>query len=439
MPATVIVGAQWGDEGKGKIVDLLAQDADLVCRYQGGPNAGHTIIFDGETHKIRQIPTGILSGKVAVLGGGCVVDPEVLVAELDAYGDRGTFCLSGNAHLIMPWHVAIDQASERRLGKLQIGTTRRGIGPAYADKASRIGIRVQDLLDPKILRQKIEVALAEKNLWLERVYEAEHVRPRGRRGALRVVRQALAPARHRHVAARRRGAPRRQVGSVRGRTGDPARSGPRHVSIRHFVQSGCLGCGDGHRDRAESARRDHRRRQGVRHPRRRRALSERDRSAEQERLRELGGEFGTVTGRERRCGWLDLVALRYAMRLNGFTSLALTKLDVLSAFDEIPVCVRYVLPDGTETPNFPAHQSDFHHCRPVFETLEGWREPLGDELPEAAQAYVEFIERALDVPVSAGRDRRRARARARAVLSRPCAAADRALPPSAARTARDSS
>jgi adenylosuccinate synthase len=164
VPATVIVGAQWGDEGKGKIVDLLAQDADLVCRYQGGPNAGHTIIFGGETHKIRQIPTGILSGKVAVLGGGCVVDPEVLVAELDAYGDRGTFCLSGNAHLIMPWHVAIDQASERRLGKLQIGTTRRGIGPAYADKASRIGIRVQDLLDPKILRQKIEVALAEKNL-----------------------------------------------------------------------------------------------------------------------------------------------------------------------------------------------------------------------------------------------------------------------------------
>src|SRR5919197_6542822 len=173
MPATVIVGAQWGDEGKGKIVDLLAQAADVVCRYQGGPNAGHTIIFGGQTHKIRQIPTGILSGKTAVLGAGCVVDPEVLVAELDLYGDRGTFCLSGNAHLIMPWHVAIDQASERRLGKLQIGTTRRGIGPAYADKASRIGIRVQDLLDPKILRQKIEVALAEKNLWLERVYEVE--------------------------------------------------------------------------------------------------------------------------------------------------------------------------------------------------------------------------------------------------------------------------
>src|SRR3954467_2856879 len=177
MPATVVVGAQWGDEGKGKIVDLLAQSSDVVCRYQGGPNAGHTIIADGETFKIRQVPSGVISGKTSGIGAGCVVDPEVLLAELDDLESRGidpsVVVLSGNAHLIMPWHVAIDQASERRLGKLQIGTTRRGIGPAYADKASRIGIRGQDVLDPKILRQKIEVALAEKNLWLERIYESE--------------------------------------------------------------------------------------------------------------------------------------------------------------------------------------------------------------------------------------------------------------------------
>ena len=178
----------------------------------------------------------------------------------------------------MPWHVAIDQASERRLGKLQIGTTRRGIGPAYADKASRIGIRVQDLLDPKILRQKIEVALAEKNLWLERVYEAETFDLEDVAARYESYAKRLAPARHRHVAARRRGAARRQVGAVRGRAGDAARSRPRHVSIRHFVQSGCLGRGDGHRHRAEPARRDHRRREGVRHARRRRALPERDRS-----------------------------------------------------------------------------------------------------------------------------------------------------------------
>src|SRR5919107_150061 len=174
MPATVVVGAQWGDEGKGKIVDLLAQSSDVVCRYQGGPNAGHTIIADGETFKIRQVPSGVISGKTSVIGAGCVVDPEVLLAELDHLAARGVdpsvVVVSGNAHLIMPWHVAIDRASERRLGRLQIGTTRRGIGPAYADKAARLGIRVQDLLDPKILRQKIETALAEKNVWLERVY-----------------------------------------------------------------------------------------------------------------------------------------------------------------------------------------------------------------------------------------------------------------------------
>src|SRR6266567_8446145 len=167
MAATVIVGAQWGDEGKGKIVDLLALDSDLVCRYQGGPNAGHTIVVDGETFKIRQIPSGVLRGKICVIGAGCVVDPEVFLAEVDDLESRdvttGVVHLSGEAHLIMPWHVAIDQASERRLGKLQIGTTKRGIGPCYADKAARLGIRVQ----------KIEVALAEKNVWLERVYGVE--------------------------------------------------------------------------------------------------------------------------------------------------------------------------------------------------------------------------------------------------------------------------
>jgi adenylosuccinate synthase len=176
VPATVIVGAQWGDEGKGKIVDLLAQHSDLVCRYQGGPNAGHTIIADGETYKFKHMPSGILWGKECVLGAGCVVDPGVFVEELDDLERRGISTdmvrLSGNAHLVMPWHVALDQASERRLGELQIGTTRRGIGPAYADKSARLGIRVQDLFDTKILHQKIEVALAEKNVWLERVYGA---------------------------------------------------------------------------------------------------------------------------------------------------------------------------------------------------------------------------------------------------------------------------
>ena len=177
MPATVIVGAQWGDEGKGKIVDLLAQRSDLVCRYQGGPNAGHTIRVGDDVFKLRHLPSGIVAGKESAIGAGCVIDPEELVAELDDLDARGLATdgvrLSGNAHVIMPWHRALDQASERRLGSLQIGTTRRGIGPAYADKAGRLGIRVQDLLDPKILREKIEVALAEKNVWLERIYGLE--------------------------------------------------------------------------------------------------------------------------------------------------------------------------------------------------------------------------------------------------------------------------
>src|SRR5499427_5771386 len=178
VPATVIVGAQWGDEGKGKIVDLLAAESDLVCRYQGRPNAGQTIVVGDDVYKIRAIPSGIIQGKASAIGGGCVVDASVLIAELDDLESRGhetagLVFVSGNAHLIMPWHVALDGARERRLGNLQIGTTRRGIGPAYADKATRIGVRVQDLADPKILREKIELAVVEKNVWLERVYELE--------------------------------------------------------------------------------------------------------------------------------------------------------------------------------------------------------------------------------------------------------------------------
>src|SRR3989441_10815816 len=343
VPATVIVGAQWGDEGKGKIVDLLAQDSDVVCRYQGGPNAGHTIIVDGETFKLRQVPSGIISGKTCVIGAGCVVDPEVLLSELDELEKRGldpsVVVVSGNAHLIMPWHVAIDQASERRLGKLQIGTTRRGIGPAYADKAARIGIRVQDVLDPKILRQKIEVALAEKNVWLERVYEVEPF--------------SLEDVWTRYAGYAERLAP--YVGGTSLLVDRALRDGKgvlfegaqaTLLDLDHgtypFVTSSNpiagaaatgIGIGPNRIDRVIGVAKAYVTRVGEG------PFPTEIQGAGQERLRELGGEFGTVTGRERRCGWLDLVALRYAVRLNGMTSLALTKLDVLSAFAELPVCV----------------------------------------------------------------------------------------------------
>jgi adenylosuccinate synthase len=426
VPSTVIVGLQWGDEGKGKIVDLLSQESDLVCRYQGGPNAGHTVIVGDETYKIRQIPSGVISGKATVIGAGCVVDPAVLIGEFDELEARGLSVaqayVSGNAHLIMPWHVAIDQASERRLGKLQIGTTRRGIGPCYADKASRIGIRVQDLLDPKILRQKIEVALAEKNVWLERVYESEPFDLEEVAEQYESFAQRLRP----HVAdtsllvdrALREGQKVLFEGAQATLLDLDHGTYPFVTSSNPIASEAATGIGIGPNrlERIIGVAKAYVTRVGEG------PFPSEIEGPQQAQVRELGGEYGTVTGRERRCGWLDLVALRYAVRVNGVTSLALTKLDVLSTFAEIPVCVRYRLPDGTETADFPAHQSDFHRCRPVFETLAGWNEELGGlDLPEAARRYVEYVEGELEVPVEmVGTGAERARVVARASLSGTC-------------------
>jgi adenylosuccinate synthase len=305
----------------------------------------------------------------------------------------------------MPWHVALDQASERRLGRLQIGTTRRGIGPAYGDKAARLGIRVQDLFDPKILRQKIEVALAERNRWLELVYGAEPLdledvssRYEGYAQRLRayiadgslLVDQALRDGRFVLF----EGAQGTLLDLDHG-------TYPFVTSSSPIAAAAAVGVGIGPRriDAVLGVAKAYVTRVGEG------PFPTEIQGADQARVRELGGEYGTVTGRERRCGWLDLVGLRYASRLNGFTSLALTKLDVLSTFAELPVCVAYRLPDGVESPEFPAHQSDFHHAGPIYEVLPGWQEPLDEiedvsRLPGAARDYVEFIERALDVEVS---------------------------------------
>jgi adenylosuccinate synthase len=429
VPATVIVGAQWGDEGKGKVVDLLAQESDIVARYNGGPNAGHTIVAGGETWKLRHMPSGILWGKECVIGAGCVVDPGVFVEELDELERRGLSTdrvrLSGNAHVIMPWHLAIDRGSERRLGKLKIGTTRRGIGPTYADKAYRLGIRLQDLFDPKILRQKIEVALAEKNVWLERVYEtppvaleelaelyeshAQRLRPQLADTSL-LVDRALRAGKHVLFEGAHGTLLDIDHGTYPFVTSSPTLAGGATTGI---------GIGPTRIDAVTGVAKAYVTRVGEG------PFPTEIEGPEQERVRELGGEFGTVTGRERRCGWLDLVALRYAVRLNGISSLALTKLDVLSAFGELAVCVRYRLEDGSETDEFPAHQSDFHHCRPVYETLAGWSEPIDtvedfDDLPAAARAYVEFVERSLEVDVTlvgTGADRERVLARAGAAAA----------------------
>jgi adenylosuccinate synthase len=400
MPATVIVGAQWGDEGKGKIVDLLAQSSDVVCRYQGGPNAGHTIVRDGETFKLHHVPSGILyADKLCVVGAGCVLDPGLLVEELDELEQRGISTaglrISGNAHLIMPWHVASDAASERRLGRLQIGTTRRGIGPAYADKASRLGIRVQDILDAKILRQKFETALAEKNRLLDEPVEpadladrmeayAERIRPYVADTSL-LVDRAL------------RVGKRVLLEGAQGTLLDLDHGTYPFVTSSNPVAGAAatgIGIGPTRIDTVVGVAKAYVTRVGEG------PFPTEIEGPDQARMRELGEEYGTTTGRERRCGWLDLVALRFAVRVNGMTSLALTKLDVLSDFAEIPVCTSYRLPDGTQTDEFPAHQSDFHHAQPVYETLAGWREPLDGGLPAAARRYVGFVEEALEVEVS---------------------------------------
>lgn len=415
----MIVGAQWGDEGKGKIVDLLAQHSDVVCRYQGGPNAGHTIVVGGETYKIRALPSGIVRGKPCVIGNGCVVDPEVLIGELDEFERRGhstdDVYLSGNAHLIMPWHVAIDGASERRLGKLAIGTTKRGIGPCYADKAMRLGIRVQDILDPKILRQKIEVALAEKNLWLERVYETDGFALETVASQYESYAQRLRPyvadtSLYVDTALREdkvvlfEGAQATLLDLDHG-------TYPFVTSSNPVASNAATGVGIGAKriDRVIGVAKAYVTRVGEG------PFPTEIEEPQQTVVRELGHEYGTVTGRERRCGWLDLVALRYAVRVNGIDQLALTKLDVLSSFAELPVCTRYRLRDGAETSEFPSHQSDFHAAGPVYETLAGWQAPLDacsamSELPEAARRYVDFVERALDVEVTlvgTGADRER--------------------------------
>ncbi len=407
--ATVVVGAQWGDEGKGKIVDLLAESFAVVARYQGGNNAGHTVQVGDETFKFRLLPSGILfPGKRCVLGNGVVLDPEVLCEELDELAARGRSAeglrISGNAHLVMPWHRVLDQASELHLGPLQIGTTRRGIGPAYADKAARVGIRVQDLLDTKILREKIATALELKNEQLGFLYGIGRLDAGAIQASAARHAERLAP----YIAdvsllvneALDIGEPVLCEGAQGTLLDLDHGTYPFVTSSNPIAGGACVGLGVGPTRIGAVA--------GV-------AKAYLTRVGEgpfpseaapdaADALREAGAEFGTVTGRPRRCGWLDLVGLRYAARVNGFTELVLTKLDVLSGAAEIPVCVAYRFRDGSTSEHFPAHQSDFHHAEPVWESLEGWREPIDgvrtfDDLPPAAQRYVAFVAERLGIPV----------------------------------------
>jgi adenylosuccinate synthase len=410
MPSIVIVGAQWGDEGKGKVTDLLAERADAVVRFQGGNNAGHTIVRDdGVVWKLHLIPSGILyPGKLCVIGNGVVIDPKVLTEELDGLRKRGVdvsgLRISANAHMIMPYHLLLDFAGEQRLGSLQIGTTRRGIGPCYADKAARLGIRVQDLLDEKILKKKITAALEPKQLML---------RPHAKdpRLDLHAMTEEYLTYGHRlekYITDTSRliwdklDADRVVIfeGAQGALLDIDHGTYPFVTSSNPVAAAACIGAGVGPKDIDEVW--------GVAKAYATRVgsgpfPSELDGELGEE-LRGRGGEYGTTTGRARRTGWLDLVALRYAARINSLTGLVITKLDVLSGLDTVRLGTTYRGAEGAEFSHFPYHQSVLHHAEAEYEEMPGWSEELGDcrtldELPPEARAYLDRIVEYTGVPV----------------------------------------
>jgi adenylosuccinate synthase len=414
MPAIVLLGAQWGDEGKGKATDLLGHRVQYVVRYQGGNNAGHTVVIPTkngpEKFALHLLPSGILTPEVIpVIGNGVVIDPAVLLNEIKGLNERGIdtskLKISADAHIITSYHVMLDKTIERFLGKSKIGTTGRGIGPAYGDKVSRVGIRVQDLYDESILRKKVEGSLASKNQTLVKVYNrravdvdsivtellsyADKLKPylantslllhealergdnvllEGGQGTLLDVDHGTYPF----------------VTSSNPTAGGAATGsgiGPTKITrVIGIVKAYTTRVGEG--------------------PFPTELLDENG-----ERLRQIGGEVGTTTGRSRRCGWYDAVVARYATRINGLTDFFLTKLDVLSGFKEIPVCVAYEI-DGKRYDEMPMTQTQFHHAKPIYEMMPGWDEDISnarkfEDLPVNAQKYVEFLEKISGAPMSA--------------------------------------
>jgi adenylosuccinate synthase len=412
VPGTVIVGTQWGDEGKGRFTDYFAKESMLCVRYQGGHNAGHTLVVDGEVFALQLVPSGVLYPHVMpVIGNGVVIDPAVLIAEIDMleskHIDTSNLRVSGNAHLIMPYHQELDRVTERFLGKNKLGTTKRGIGPAYADKALRVGIRVQDLLDPKIFREKLELALREKNGVLAKVYnrlplDADEIAeaylsmvPRLEpliADTVHLVHDALDAGQHVLF----EGAQATYLDLDHGTYPFVTSSNP----VAGGVGTGA-GVGPLAIDRVIGVAKAYVTRVGSGpFPT---ELFDGDEVGEL--LVERGGEFGTNTGRRRRPGWLDAVMLRHAVRLNTCTEIAMTKLDVLAPLAEIKVCVAYEGEDGTRYEHVPYHQSVLHKVRPIYETLPGWQCEIDkaerlEDLPSQAREFVTFVEGLAGVPIT---------------------------------------
>ncbi len=410
MPSVVVVGTQWGDEGKGKIVDLLAERADYIVRFQGGNNAGHTLVINGRKHILHLIPSGIFhEGKTCLIGNGVVVDPAVLLSEIDRLQESGLpvppgkLYLSEKAHLIMPYHKAIDLGRESLRGKTRIGTTGRGIGPCYEDKIARRGIRVSDLLDPELFGQKLKEILEEKNFYLqkylgrdplsyEEVYET-YLRY-GERLAPYVanISEILAQARREGKNILFEGAQGTQLDIDHG-------TYPFVTSSNTVAGNACAGAGVGPTsiDYVLGIAKAYTTRVGEG------PFPTELRDATGDHLRECGGEYGSTTGRPRRCGWLDGVILREAVRLNGLSGLAITKLDVLSGLTEIRFCEAYEL-EGRRLSSLPARVSEIYRVKPLYRSFRGWQEDLTncrslDDLPTAAREYLRFIEDFTGVPV----------------------------------------
>jgi adenylosuccinate synthase len=410
VPATVVVGTQWGDEGKGKFTDLFAKEMHLVVRYQGGHNAGHTLVVDGETTALQLIPSGVLYDHVTpVIGNGVVVDPKVLLAEVDMLQAKGVDCsrlkVSGNAHLILPYHQELDVVFERHLGKNKLGTTKRGIGPAYADKALRIGLRVQDLTDPKIFRQKLDVVLREKGPLLGKVYnrlapDADEIAamyldtylPRLEpyiADAVGLVHDALEAGQHVLL----EGAQATFLDLDQG-------TYPYVTSSNPTAGGACTGAGVGprHIDRVVGIAKAYTTRVGA-GPFPAELFDEIG-----DHFVDVGHEYGTNTKRRRRTGWLDTVMLRHAARLNSLSEIAMTKLDVMDALAEVKICTSYEI-EGRSVDAMPYHQTDFHKAKPVYESMPGWETDITGcterhDLPAAAQAYLSRVEELVGVPIS---------------------------------------
>ncbi|EGJ28807.1 MULTISPECIES: adenylosuccinate synthase [Moorena] len=409
MANVVVIGAQWGDEGKGKITDLLSRSADVVVRYQGGVNAGHTVVVQGQTFKLHLIPSGILYPDTeCIIGSGTVIDPEILIAELDQLEALGistkNLLISDIAHVTMPYHRLIDQASEERRGRQKIGTTGRGIGPTYADKSERTGIRIIDLMDPEVLVEKLTWTINYKNPILEKLYNLSPLDPAGvikqyqeyaeRLGSY-VVDSSLkiyeAIEQKRNIL----------FEGAQGTLLDLDHGTYPYVTSSNPVAGGaCVGAGVGPTmiDRVIGVAKAYTTRVGEG------PFPTEIHTREGELLCELGSEFGTTTGRRRRCGWFDAVIGRYAVRINGLDCLAITKLDVLDTFEEIKVCVAYEI-DGELTREFPSSTSVFARCQPVYKTLSGWQKSTAEcrsleDLPKEALDYLKFLAELMKVPIA---------------------------------------